>query len=99
MLNLYSYIRNIRQQRENREIINKLFRCLSISFDLKRKYGTASPGQVFLIKRMGRFTLQGRMMHCLHLRVRCQPGCDLQRVFHMPLHPQRERLQTLEQKE
>ncbi len=43
------HIRNVGKQREQFQIINKFFRYLSISFDLKRKNRAAALWKIFFI--------------------------------------------------
>ena len=93
------HVCDICQQGEDRQAVDELFRRLSVPFDLKGKDRAAALGQIFLIQRMRRLTLQRGVMDRLHLRVGGKIVHDLKRILGMPFYPQGERLQPLEQEE
>lgn len=93
------HVSDIREERENREVVDELLRRLRVALYLKREDRTASVREILLIERMARLRLKRRVMDSLNLRIFVQIIDDLERVLDMALDPQRKGLEPLKEQE
>lgn len=82
------HVSDIREERENREVVDELLCRLRVALYLEREDRTASIREILLIERMARLRLKRRVMDSLDLRIFVQIIDDLERVLDMALDSQ-----------
>ena len=82
------HVSDIREEREDREVVDELLCRLRVALYLEREDRTASVREILLIERMARLRLQRRVMDSLNLRIFVQIIDDLERVLDMALDSQ-----------
>ena len=88
MYNKRLHVSDIREERENREVVDELLCRLRVALYLEREDRTASVREILLIERMARLRLKRRVMDSLNLRIFVQIIDDLERVLDMALDSQ-----------
>ena len=90
---------HVGQQRENLQVVDKPKRLLLAALDLERENRGAAAREILLIQRVVGMAGQSRVVDALHQRVLYQKFQHLFGVLRVPLQPQGERLDALEQQE
>ena len=93
------HIGHVGQQGEDGQVVDELLSGRSVALHLKGEDAAAAVGQVLLIQRVAGLGGQRGMVHGLHLGMLGQVVHQLERVGGVPLHPQGQRLQPLEEQE
>ena len=92
-------IGDVREQGEDSEVVDELLRRLGAALDFERENRDAAVREIFLVERMIRMALDGRMVDLFDMRVLREVVDDFQRVLDVALDAQRQRLDALQQQE
>ncbi len=92
-------IRNVREQRKQLQRFRELLRLLARAVEFKSEDRRAALGIIFVIEFLFSAGRERRMVDLLHLGVLIQEIDHLQRVLHMPLHAEGQRLNALQEQE
>ena len=90
-----SYVGKVRKQFHG---IDEFFPCIESAFYSETDQRSITPVEIFLCNRMVRLVLEARVIHPVYQRVAPEKLRDLQRILGMPLLPQDQRLESLEEK-
>ena len=93
------HVRDVRQQREDFQAVDKLVRFLLPALDVEGEDGRAAVREILLIKLVVRAVRQRRMVDLFYLRVVLQVFDYFLRVFHVSFYSQRQCFQSLQQEE
>ena len=93
------HIGHIGEEGEDFQRVNELEGFVLAALDLEGEDGTAAVREVLLVRRVVGMVRQGRVIDLGHLRVLGQEVHDFQCVGHVPLDPQGERFQALQEDE
>ncbi|MPN34745.1 hypothetical protein SDC9_182239 [bioreactor metagenome] len=92
-------IGHIGEKGENFQTIDKRLCVLRAALDLKGENGAAAVREVLFIQFMVWAVRKGRMIDFFHIGMVFEELDDLERIFHMALNAQGERLQSLQKQE
>ena len=90
---------NVREQREDLELVDELERCVLAALDVEGEDGSAAVREVLLVQSVIRVLRQRRMINVLDLRMVLEEFNDLFGVLDMALDAQRQRLGALQEQE
>ena len=93
------HVRNVRQQREQGQLVDRAECRLAPAHDVECKDGDTAVREVPLVDFMVRVVGQGGMVDLCHLRVLREEVHDLQRILHMTLDTQGQRLKPVDEVE
>ena len=93
------HVRDIRQQREDFQMVDEDFSRLCAALDLESKDRRAALREILLIKLVVGVRLDRRVIDLLDVGVLLEEIHDLQRILHMALNAQGKRLDALQKQE
>ena len=93
------HIGDVRQQGEQPHGIREPLRPFLAALGLESEYGSGAVGEVLLVQRMVGVVREAWMVDLLDLRMLAEEFDDADGVVHMPLDPQGQGLQGLDEHE
>ena len=92
-------VADVREVAGEPHAVDELAPGVEAALDAERQHDAEAVAQVLLRERVRGVRREARVAHPRHRRVRLQPRRELGRVVVVPLHPQRQRLEPLEEQE
>ena len=92
-------VRDVRQQREDGEVVDELPGLVFSALDVKGEDGGAAVREVLLVEGVLRMVREGGVVHLLDQRMVREVLDDLFRVLRVPLQAERQGLHALEEQE